>query len=220
MIFRDRIHAGQELASELYHRGFGQEQVILALPRGGVPVAFEVARKLSAPMDIFVVRKLGVPGHEEYAMGAIGPGPTVIVNQAVIQSLGISEEEVLRVINHEEAEMQRRIEKYRAGRGPLNIEAKQVILIDDGLATGATMRVACQSIRQFGIQSLRVAVPVAAENSCREIATIADEVICLANPEPFYGVGQWYRDFSQVTDDEVIALMEECRRTGSLYQVS
>jgi len=220
MLFRDRIHAGQVLGDELKRRGMDSKYLVLALPRGGVPIAFEIVQKIDAQMDVFVVRKLGVPGREELAMGAIGPGHSVVLNQDIIDRLGISKNQINEVINREEKELLRRIEKYRTGRRPLELAGRRVILVDDGLATGASMRVACQAIKQHQVDSLCVAVPVGAQDSCNELKEFAGEVICVHTPEPFYGVGHWYDNFSQTSDEEVIKLMEVSARSNNFFSAS
>jgi len=180
---------------------------VLGLPRGGIPVAFEVAIALGAPLDVFLVRKLGVPGHEELAMGAIASGGVRVLNDDVVAMLGLRQADIERVTAMEEFELRRREEAYRDGRSPAPIARHHVILVDDGLATGASMRAAALAVREFDPAAVTIAVPVAPRESCDEMAAIADNVICLATPEPFYGVGLWYRDFSPTTDDEVRELL-------------
>jgi predicted phosphoribosyltransferase len=209
--FRDRVDAGRTLAAEL--RGYvGEADVrVLALPRGGVPVAFEVARALRAPLDVFVVRKLGVPGHEEYAMGAIASGGTVVLSRDVIRGLGIDDATVQRVIELERRELARRERRYRGDRPPPAVAGRTVILVDDGLATGATMRAAVAAITRQGPKRLVVAVPVAAPDTCDELRAEVDDIVCAVTPEPFHAVGLWYDDFSQTTDEEVHDLLERAR---------
>jgi predicted phosphoribosyltransferase len=205
-IFRDRRHAGQALASALERRA-GDDVVVLALPRGGVPIAFEVASRLGAPLDVFVVRKLGVPGHEELAMGAIASGGVQVLSDDLIARLGIGKEAIARVAARERSELARRERTYRGDRPPLDVAGRVVILIDDGLATGATMKAAVAGLRQLGPKQIVVAVPVAAPESCAEVGELVDEIVCLVTPSPFWGVGNWYDDFSQTTDEEVRALL-------------
>ena len=176
---------------------------MLALPRGGVPVAFEVAEALAAPLDIFLVRKLGTPGHRELAMGAIASGGIRVLNDDVVRWLGISPEQIDAVAREEQRELERRQQAYLEGRAPQPLEGRTVILVDDGLATGSTMRAAVQAIRQKRPARVIVAVPVGAPETCREMAAFADEVVCARTPEPFSAVGQWYVDFDQTTDEEV-----------------
>lgn len=201
--FEDRVEAGRVLAARLAEERSKAPWCVLGLPRGGIPVAFEVALALDAPLDVFLVRKLGVPGHEELAMGAIASGGVRVLNDDVVSMLRVAQSEIERVTAMEETELRRREETYRDGRGPAPIAGRHVILVDDGLATGASMRAAVVALRQFGPAAVTVAVPVAPRETCDEMAAIADHVICLATPEPFYGVGLWYRDFSPTSDAEV-----------------
>lgn len=200
--YRDRREGGQVLARLLLELP-PRESVILGLPRGGVPVAAEVARALEAPLDVFVVRKLGVPGQEELAMGAIATGGVRVLNEDVIDSLGISSDAIDEESRREALELARREERYRDGRAHLDVRGKRAILVDDGLATGATMRAAVTALRTLGPAEIVVAVPVAARESCDEFRHMADYCICAATPDPFYGVGLWYRNFEPTTDDEV-----------------
>jgi predicted phosphoribosyltransferase len=181
--------------------------VVLALPRGGVPVAAEVARALGAPLDVLLVRKLGVPGHEEYAMGALAPGGVRILNDEVVSQLGIPPWSIARATEREMRELERRERLYRAGRGPLQLRGRTVILVDDGLATGATMRAAIAALRILEPARIVVAVPVAARESCEALRQEADEVVCAVMPEPFHAVGLWYEDFPQTSDEEVRRLL-------------
>lgn len=183
--------------------------LILALPRGGVPVACEVAKILLAPMDLWLVRKLGVPGQEELALGALAAKNVCVLNQEVIDLLSIDQAAIDRVISREQAELERRNRLYRHGRPPPDAGGKTVIIIDDGLATGATMRAAIASLRQADAARIIVAVPVGAVSTCRKIKKEADELVCLYMPEPFYGVGQWYSDFSQTSDEDVLTLLAD-----------
>jgi predicted phosphoribosyltransferase len=205
LVYRDRRHAGQALAQHLMHLQGTPGLIVLALPRGGVPVAFEVAQSLGAPLDVFVVRKLGYPGHEEYAMGAIASGGVRVMN--LQPGLAVSEREIEAVAARELAELRRRERLYRDGRPAPTLDGAAVIVVDDGLATGATMRAAVQAIRAQHPRHLCVAVPVGAAESCDDLRALADEVVCPETPEPFRAVGLWYRDFPQSTDDEVRDLL-------------
>jgi putative phosphoribosyl transferase len=210
MRFKNRTEAGRVLAERLSayaNRPNTLDTLVLGLPRGGMPVAYEVATALNAPLDVFVVRKLGVPGHEELAMGAIATGGGRSLNPDVIEYLGIPEEVVDEVAEREEQELKRRERHYRDHRPPHSPRDRVTILVDDGLATGATMRAAAIAVRQQQPASLVVAVPVASIQTCDDLRSLADEVICLYTPEPFYAVGLWYEDFSQTTDDEVRDLL-------------
>lgn len=210
--FQNRVDAGQRLARQLMAEyGNRSDVVVLALPRGGVPVAFEVATQLRAPLDVFLVRKLGVPGHEELAMGAIATGDVRVVNAGVVRSLGISEETLEAVAAQEQRELARRERVYRGDYPALDVRGQIAILIDDGLATGASMRAAVTAVRLQNPAKVVVAVPVAAPDTCKSLEPEADEIICLETPTPFFGVGAWYRDFSQLTDDQVRALLERAR---------
>ena len=206
MIFANRTDAGKQLAAKLL-RYAGPQTQILALPRGGVPVAAEVARALNAPLDVFIVRKLGAPGREELAVGAIASGGVRVLNDDTIEALGISASGIQKIADRELLELQRREAAYRAGREPLDVKGKVVILIDDGLATGASMQAAILALRRAGPQRVVVAVPVAPQETCTILKRFADEIVCLAMPEPVRGVGAWYDDFRQVTDEEVRALL-------------
>lgn len=212
MIYRDRQDAGRELARKLGQYRDRQDVVILALPRGGVPVGYEVARELRAPLDVFVVRKLGTPGQPELAMGAIASGGVRVINRDVVETLGIPGAMIEQVAQIEGEELKRRERDYRGGRPPVEVRGKIVIVVDDGLATGSTMRAAAQALRQEGAAKTIIAVPVAAQQSCEAVRQEADEVVCGATPEPFYAVGQWYRDFDQTTDDEVRELLAMSER--------
>lgn len=205
--FRDRAEAGRDLADRLAEYAGRPDVLVLALPRGGVPVAFEVARALKAPLDVFLVRKLGVPGHEELAMGAIATGGVRLLNDEVVRSLRIGSETIDRVAAAELAELERRGEAYRNGRTTHDPSGQTVILIDDGLATGASMRAAIKALQRQNPERIIVAVPVAAQSTCDEIAEMVDQVVCSQTPEPFFAVGYWYDDFSQTTDDEVRDLL-------------
>ncbi|HET7405711.1 MAG TPA: phosphoribosyltransferase [Mycobacteriales bacterium] len=206
-MYDDRAQAGRELARSLAGYAHRADVMVLGLPRGGVPVAAEVARVLVAPLDVFVVRKLGVPGHRELAMGAIASGGIRVMNDPVLRAAGISEEAVERVAAEEGAELRRREEIYRGERPPLSLTGRVVILVDDGLATGASMRAAVEAARRYEPARVVVAVPVAPAQSVRELGTIADEVVCCSTPADFTAVGSHYRDFRETTDDEVRALL-------------
>jgi predicted phosphoribosyltransferase len=207
--FRDRSDAGRALAAALRQYANRNDILVLALPRGGVPVAYEVARELGAPLDIFLVRKLGVPGHEEYAMGAIAEGGAIVLNRDVIQQLGVPPRAVESVIQQERAELERRTRLYRHGGAPPEVRERVVILVDDGLATGSTMRAAVQALRILRPARVVVAVPVAPAETCEALRDVADEILCLRTPEPFHAVGLWYADFAQTLDAEVRELLEQ-----------
>ena len=192
--------------------------LVLALPRGGVPVAYEVARALNAPLDVFLVRKLGVPGHEEAAMGAIASGGIRVLNDEVIHALHLPRQVVEEVTAREQRELQRREQLYRDGRPAPDVKGRTVILIDDGLATGATMRAALRALRQQRPARLIVAVPVGARSACRELLGEADEVICARTPEPFFGVGWWYQQFEQTSDQEVHDLLARAAQERTIQQ--
>jgi erythromycin esterase-like protein/predicted phosphoribosyltransferase len=206
-LFRDRREAGRLLAEKLAAYANRPDVLVLALPRGGVPVAYEVARALGAPLDVFVVRKLGVPGYEELAMGAVATGGVRVLNDQLIERLGIPEPMIDAVAARERQELARRERLYRSGRPPPDVSGRTVILVDDGLATGATMHAAIQALRQQNPGRIVVAVPTASPDTCEEMKAKADDVICAITPEPFQAVGRWYRDFSQTTDEEVGALL-------------
>jgi putative phosphoribosyl transferase len=210
--FRDRNHAGKLLANELSHYSGQEDVLVLALPRGGVPVAIEVARSLGVPLDIFIVRKLGVPGREELAMGAIASGNVRVVNDRVAGSLRVNERTITQVLVREEQELKRREHTYRGDRPAPNIEGKTAILIDDGLATGSTMRAAIIGVRAHHPAKLVVAVPVAASEICAEINTEVDDVVCVRQPATLLGIGGWYEDFSQLSDEDIKALLDEFGR--------
>jgi predicted phosphoribosyltransferase len=214
--FKDRREAGQKLAQKLSAYAGRPNMLILALPRGGVPVAHEVARALSIPLDIWIVRKLGLPGREELAIGAIASGGIQILNGDIIRTLSVPQEVIKFVLRRESQELQRREKLYRGNRPSPEIRERTVILIDDGLATGASMRAAVAGLRTQHPAGIVAAVPVAAREACDAIQPEVDEMICAINPEPFYGVSRWYEDFSQVTDEEVRILLEEANRL-SLY---
>jgi putative phosphoribosyl transferase len=217
MAFPDRAGAGQALTARLGHlagpsgplSGVAGEAgvIVLGLPRGGVPVAYEVAQALGAPLDVLLVRKLGAPQQPELAMGAIAAGGVRVVHQAVVDLLGITPDIVDEVAAREGAELARREQAYRAGRPPLDVAGRTVVVVDDGLATGSTMRAAVAALRALSAGRIVVAVPVGARETCRELALEADEVVCLRTPADFHAVGQFYDDFSPTTDDEIRALL-------------
>lgn len=213
--FDDRRDAGRRLAQLLLRSRPAGNIVVLGLPRGGVPVAWEIARALDATLDVFVVRKLGTPGHPELAMGAIASGSTRVINDEVVHALGITREQIEAVARREQSELERRDAVYRQGRLLTPLADRTVILVDDGLATGSTMKAAVQAVRQHAPSRVIVAVPVGAPETCRALREIADEVVCAKTPASFSAVGQWYRDFSQTTDDEVIALLSTSQQHHS-----
>jgi putative phosphoribosyl transferase len=214
MIYRDRTEAGNYLAAQLDHYADRDDVLVLALPRGGVPVAFEVAKALRAPLDIFLVRKLGIPGHEELAMGAIATGGVRVLNDDVVEYLRIPTGVIDSVAADELQELERRERAYRGNRPEPEVRGKTVILVDDGLATGSTMRAAAAALRQQNPARIVIAVPVSAPETCDEYRMGVDEIICAATPIRFRAVGKWYEDFSQTTDEEVHDLLERAR---SLY---
>lgn len=214
--FLDRREAGRRLATRLTRYADCDDAVVLALPRGGVPVAFEITSALHLPLDVMVVRKLGVPGHEELAMGAIASGGIRILNQEVLRDLNISPSVLESVTAVEQEELARRESAYRGHRGPLAVEGRTILLVDDGLATGATMRAAVAALRRRVPRRIVIAVPVAAPEICEELKDDVDEVVCAITPRPFYGVGQWYENFSQTSDQEVRESLE--RATQASHQ--
>lgn len=220
MIYRDRREAGKRLARHLMHFAGDPSVVVLALPRGGVPVGFEIAEALAAPLDVLVVRKLGMPGHEEYAMGAVASGGLLVRNEEAVRWLGIAEETMAAVAAREREEVARRDRLYRGDRPPIDVRGRTVLLVDDGLATGTSMRVALEALRKQEPKEVIVAVPVGAADTCREIHQVADQVVCPARPEPFEAVGLWYDDFSQTTDAEVRELLERALVWNQPHAVS
>jgi len=210
-LFEDRVDAGKKLAKELSKYANRSDVLILALPRGGVPVAFEVAKELDVKMDVFIVRKLGVPGNEELAMGAISSDNVLVLNEDIVKSFQIPERVINMVAENELKELKRRERTYRGDRPKPEISGSTVILIDDGLATGATMRAAASAIKTKNPAKIVVAVPTGAPDTCEIFKKEVDEVICIATPEPFYGVGAWYGNFSQTTDEEVCELLDKAR---------
>lgn len=211
-IFQDRRDAGRKLAEKLSAYAGRPDVLVLALPRGGVPVAYEVARALDAPLDVFIVRKLGLPGHEELAIGAIASGGVRVLNEDIVRGLRIPQSVIDAVAERELRELERRERAYRGDRPPPEVRGRTVILIDDGLATGASMRAAVAALRAQNPAQIIVAVPTAAPETCAALEPEVDKVICATMPEPFYGVGRWYEDFSQTSDEEVRALLEEANR--------
>ncbi len=212
MLFHDRRDAGRKLAERLSHYANRNDVIVLGLPRGGVPVAYEVAQALRAPLDVFVVRKLGVPGHEELAMGAIATGGVRVVNEEVRRALQLSDEILDRAARREGEELARREHSYRGSRSALVLSGRQVILIDDGLATGSTMRAAVAAVRVQHPARVVVAVPVGAWETCEQLRSQADEVLCAQMPDYFSAVGQWYWDFTQTSDAEVRDLLARAER--------
>jgi putative phosphoribosyl transferase len=209
MRFRDRRDAGRQLAARLIHFARRPDAIVLALPRGGVPVGYEVADALGLPLDVFMVRKLGTPGQEELAMGAVASGGIRVLNERVIRARQLSESEIEEVESRALRELERREREYRGGRPPLDVRGRVVILVDDGLATGSTMHAAVAALRRLDPARIVVAVPVGAAEVCGEF----EETVCARVPESFTAVGAWYEDFSQTTDEEVRALLEHAGRT-------
>ena len=210
--FENRKEAGEVLATKLTSYQERRDVVVLALPRGGVPVAFEVAKALRAPLDVFVVRKLGVPGQEELAFGAIASGGERVLNSGLVHVLGLTQPMIERITERETIELERRERLYRGSRPPLDVRNKTVIIVDDGLATGATMRAAVEALKKESPSEIVVAVPIGSKQTCKEFADKADALcVCAVTPEPFYGVGIWYQDFSQTTDDEVRDLLNKAQ---------
>jgi putative phosphoribosyl transferase len=216
-LYRDRRDAGRKLGVALSKYAGEPGLLVLALPRGGVPVGYEVARALDASLDVFVVRKLGVPGQREFAMGALASGGARVLSDDVISSLGISESAIDAVAAEEQRELHRRERLYRGQLPPLDVKTRTVILVDDGLATGSTMRAAISGLKQLSPRRIVVGVPIAAPETCHELSREVDEMVCAATPQPFYAVGLWYEDFSQTTDAEVRQLLE-ARRGRSAEQ--
>src|SRR5436305_3939203 len=214
-IFPDRAEAGRLLGLKLSQYAGRDDVIVLGLPRGGVPVAYEVARALRVPLDVFIVRKLGVPGFEELAVGAIASGGVRVLNEEVANALPNRDEIIELVTKRESLEVERREQEYRDGRPAPEIQDRTVILIDDGLATGATMRAAVKALRQRGVSKIVVAVPVGPSETCREFEDVADEVVCASAPEYFQAVGQYYEDFSQTSDQEVRDLLARAAQDRS-----
>jgi putative phosphoribosyl transferase len=211
-LFRDRTDAGRVLAAALAGYAGRSDVVVLALPRGGVPVAYEVARALGAPLDVFLVRKLGLPGHEELAMGAIASGGIRLINEDVVDAYHVSDAQIAAVTETEQRELERRERLYRDNRPLPQLRDRTVILIDDGLATGATMHAAVVALRQESPAYIVVAVPVAAAETCADFRGLVDDIVCAETPSPFYAVGIWYDDFTQTTDEEVHELLNASAR--------
>ena len=216
--FIDRQDAGVVLAKQLSDYANQSNVIVLALPRGGVPVAYEVAVALSVPLDVFIVRKLGVPGYEELAMGAIASGGTAIFNEPLIHNLNLDHASIDAVLQSEQKELVRREHLYRGDRSFPALSGKIIILVDDGIATGATMRAAVMALRKHQPTSIIIAVPVAAREACEEMAKLVDKIICPLRPINFHAVGLWYENFSQTADSEVIELLEKSRRTSASPQ--
>jgi putative phosphoribosyl transferase len=208
-VFKDRREAGRLLASKVAGYAGRPDVVVLALPRGGVPVGAEVARALGVPLDVFLVRKLGLPGQEELAMGAIASGGTTVLNDEVLQWVQLPDQAIDAIISQERHELERRERAYRDDRPPVDVRGWVVILVDDGLATGSSMRAAIAALRRLRPAKIVVAVPVGAAETCAALQSVADEVVCLQIPEPFHAVGLWYQDFSQTSDEEVRDLLQE-----------
>ncbi len=210
--FSNRHDAGRRLAGHLADYTGRSDVVVLGLPRGGVPVAYEVARVLGAPLDVFLVRKLGVPGHEELAMGAIASGGVQVINDDVVSAIGVGQAEIDQVAARELAHLERQEHAYRGDRPPLDPTGRVAILVDDGLATGATMRAAVAALRDRGAGAIVVAVPTAPRETCEAFAREVEAVVCASTPDPFMAVGLWYRDFAPVSDGEVRSLLERAAR--------
>ncbi len=211
--FKDRTDAGQKLAEKLTTYANREDVIVLGLARGGVPVAYQVAKKLAVPLDVFLVRKLGVPGREELALGAIASGGVRILNHDIVDTLQISEQEIENIAGQEQQELERREHSYRGNRPPLEARDRQVILVDDGLATGASMRAAVAALKSQNPKRIVIGVPTAAPPTCRSFEDEVDEVICAITPQPFMGVGAWYENFSQTTDDDVRDILENAEET-------
>lgn len=216
MIYENRNEAGRMLASTLQEYKQRSDVIVLALPRGGVPVGYEVASELGLQLDVFVVRKLGTPGQEELAMGAVASGGTVVVNEEVVRALGIATETVEGIVRREITEVERREREFRGERAVVEVAGKTVILVDDGLATGSTMRAAIAALKAQYPAKIVVAVPVAAAATCTRIRDEVDEIVCLQTPSDFFAVGEWYKDFRQTTDEEVRELLASQLRSTQL----
>jgi putative phosphoribosyl transferase len=218
-LFADRRDAGKFLAEKLRTYANDPDAIVLALPRGGAPVAYEIASRLNLPLDLFLVRKLGAPIYEELAMGAIASGGVRVMNDEVVRKLGITEEMIESAARTEERELARREEHYRGDRGPLELQNRIVILVDDGLATGASMKAAVAALRQHRPRKIVVAVPVGAAETCREFERMVDEVVCGISPEDFVAVGKWYSDFRQTSDEEVVGLLNNLSHRHKVQQL-
>jgi len=212
MIFRNRAEAGDRLVSRLGEYANREDVIVLGVPRGGVPIAFRVATDLNLPLDVFVLRKLGVPGHEEFAFGAIGSGGVRVLDKSVVAALGLSDSLIEHVTQTEKAELARREQIYRGLRPPLDVHGKTVILVDDGIATGSSLQAGVRALRQMQPAAIVIAAPVAPRSTVNRLKKEVDDVVCVAVPETFYGVGQFYQDFSQVSDEEVIELLNTASR--------
>ena len=212
MFFANRVQAGRKLALRLRRYADREDVIVLAAPRGGVPVAFEIASALGLPLDVFMLRKLGVPGNEELAFGAIATGGVRVLDRNTIEALGLTGLDIERVTRSEALELERRERTYRGARSPLNVSGLTVILVDDGIATGSSMRAAIRALREMKPAALVIATPVAPRSTCDRLIPEVDELVCLEMPDPFYGVGQFYYDFSAVSDDEVNQLLDEAWR--------
>lgn len=215
MIFEDRVDAGRRLAEKLDAYANRSDVIVLGVPRGGVPVAYEVAAALHAPMDIFLSRKLGVPAQEELAFGAVASGGVRVLDRDLIESVGISNQEIEEITRRVRGELERRERLYRGARPPLDVEGKIAILIDDGIATGSSMRAAIHALRQHKPAQIVVAIPVAPFSTCRKLRSEVDELVCVDMPESFYAIGQFYADFSQVSDEEVTNLLHRAAHSGA-----
>jgi putative phosphoribosyl transferase len=220
MFFENRVDAGRRLASPLRTYASHKDVIVLGIPRGGVPVAFEVAAALDAPLDVFVSRKLGVPGQEELAFGAIASGGVRVLDREIVEAVGISNAAVERITSNVRKELERRERLYRGGRPPLVVQGKSVILVDDGIATGSSMRAAIEALQQMKPRRLVVAVPVAPLSTCKRLRPKVDELICLHEPEAFFAIGQFYDDFSQTTDEEVTELLQRAARPAEFPRSS
>jgi putative phosphoribosyl transferase len=217
--FQDRCEAGQFLATKLTEYADDVSLLVLAMPRGGVPVAYEVAKALRAPLDVFLVRKLGAPGYEELPMGAVASGGVRIFNDEVIQRLGISEKVIEAITREKQQELERREKIYRGPREPVAIAGRSVILVDDGLATGASMRAAVHALKTMQPKTIIAAVPIGSADTCNQIRSEADEVVCGIMPDPFYAVGAWYSDFMQITDEEINQLLNHAAHERRIQRV-
>ena len=219
MIFPNRAEAGRQLASHLEKYANREDVIVLGVPRGGVPIAFEVATALHLPLDVFVLRKLGVPGHEELAFGAIGSGGVRVLDKEIVEAAGLSDLAIEYVTKAESAELARREQIYRGGRPPLDVLGKTVILVDDGIATGSSLRAGVRALRQMQPAAVVIAAPVAPRSAVIRLRREVDDVVCVAIPEGFHGVGQFYKDFSQVSDEEVNELLDRASRQSSERQL-
>lgn len=216
MVFDDRADAGRKLAARLGAYARRKDVIVLGIPRGGVPVAFEVARALEAPLDVFLSRKLGVPGQEELAFGAVASGDVRVLDQQIIEAVGVSEQQIEQTTQNVKRELERRERAFRGSRPPLKVDGLTVILVDDGIATGSSMRAAINALRQMKPARIVVAVPVAPVSTCNRLQHEVDELVCLYTPESFFAIGQFYGDFSQVPDEEVAGLLQ--RSAGPAVQ--